>query len=158
MTYNFGWGCLESDYWILFLIYIESILKISPLWALAIQRSTTKEEHGQTLLRVVASVLKIHWWLQELLMQTLTYLQFVDRTQGNTVRLVICDLYWKCIYIYIFHVLQKMDCISNICGFHSHSLRTNGNIGFQHCNHNVQLHWHRNSKVWHEDLSNWMRS
>ena len=100
MTYNFGWGCLESDYWIFFLIYIESILKISPLWALAIQRSTTKEEHGQTLLRVVASVLKIHWWLQELLMQTLTYLQFVDRTQGNTVRLVICDLYWKCIYIY----------------------------------------------------------
>ena len=155
MTYDFGWCCLEFDNWIFFIIYIESILKISPLWAPATARSTTKEELGRTLLRVAASVPKIHWWLQDLLMQTLTYLQFVDRTQGNTVRLVICDVYRKCKYIYI---LQKMDCNSNVCGFYSHSLRTNGYIGFQHCNYNFQLHWHRISKVWHEDISNWMRS
>ena len=38
------------------MIYIESILKISPLWAPATARSTTKEELGRTLLRVAASV------------------------------------------------------------------------------------------------------
>ena len=90
--------CLEFDNWIFSKIYIESILRISPLWAPATARSTTKEELGRTLLRVAASVPKIHWWLQDLLMQTLTYLQFVDRTQGNTVRLVICDVYRKCKY------------------------------------------------------------